>query len=1088
MAKDIKFNIKLQIDGKEQIAVASTDTKEFARQLGYVKREAADFGSKAIVFNQFSESIRNATDSLSRLSEAMSGIIRTNMQISQMTGTTGREMLKLKGNAQVLADYMDSDLNEVLIAANSLAKGFGISAGQALDMIRTGFVSGGNANGEFLDILREYPRYFKEAGISAEEFIAITVNAAQQGIFSDKGVDAIKEANIRIREMTTATAAALDGIGISSVAVQQALQEGTMTTFDVMQQVSARLKELPASASAVGTAIADIFGGPGEDAGLEYIKTLDNITLNLGSVKEAAGDTADSMEKQIKRLQGFSNAFKLFDLSGLYAWAQPAVKSIGELGLAIMALQNIRAVIPALKDFTMLLMRSAFQSKAAGAAALLMGQNAKRSAVLLRVFSGALKTGAYSATALKLALKGLMSATVIGAVFVALTSIIEAFANASGKAKAGAEELQEAEQEFINASAEAKVQIEEDIKKLKGLMDANADTAAAVQELNDKYGESFGYFQTAEQWYNTLISKSEDYIKMIGYEAQARVLASKKAELEIKREINRRKQEEVKKDISAQGPAPLLNRLLGINTWSEAELQALQRKDAEYTAADNALQNELNILRKKIKDLNVNAQLGDSGGLNSGIDISKMNLKQVREEMAKLNAELEINTDAGVAKNINARLKELEAREEALKRLNGLDANSATTGSPKDGYVPMKGSIDYLEAEMRRIYGEVTAAATEEEAEKLLKRYNETAEELRRKKVAIGLEPDEKETESYIESLERQIREKQKTLKGRLSVDARLKTTNDINNLQAQIDEEVKGKLTISAEVEPSYIVRGSTADKRQSYDNAGRRISTIRQDYEIGIIGKEDALRQIAEINDQLRRLGLNPIEVNFDADTSEVDKVTDKFSEGFQNVTSAWGGVRGIGSGVDSLTKALDENAGAWQRLTGIVDGFLGIIEGLRNVIAIIKALTGVTEAAGDAALAGSAKEVAASAASTAAKNTETTANVAAAASGAMAAHSGIPFVGIALGLAAVAAIVAAMLSLPKFAKGGIVSGPTLAMVGEYAGASGNPEVIAPLDKLRGMLVQSNGTDPRKVVFEIKGRRLVGVLNKENDLYTRN
>ena len=32
MAKDIKFNIKLQIDGKEQIAVASTDTKEFAKQ------------------------------------------------------------------------------------------------------------------------------------------------------------------------------------------------------------------------------------------------------------------------------------------------------------------------------------------------------------------------------------------------------------------------------------------------------------------------------------------------------------------------------------------------------------------------------------------------------------------------------------------------------------------------------------------------------------------------------------------------------------------------------------------------------------------------------------------------------------------------------------------------------------------------------------------------------------------------------------------------------------------------------------------------------------------------------------------------
>ena len=31
MAKDIKFNIKLQIDGREQIAIASTNAKDFAQ-------------------------------------------------------------------------------------------------------------------------------------------------------------------------------------------------------------------------------------------------------------------------------------------------------------------------------------------------------------------------------------------------------------------------------------------------------------------------------------------------------------------------------------------------------------------------------------------------------------------------------------------------------------------------------------------------------------------------------------------------------------------------------------------------------------------------------------------------------------------------------------------------------------------------------------------------------------------------------------------------------------------------------------------------------------------------------------------------
>lgn len=42
----------------------------------------------------------------------------------------------------------------------------------------------------------------------------------------------------------------------------------------------------------------------------------------------------------------------------------------------------------------------------------------------------------------------------------------------------------------------------------------------------------------------------------------------------------------------------------------------------------------------------------------------------------------------------------------------------------------------------------------------------------------------------------------------------------------------------------------------------------------------------------------------------------------------------------------------------------------------------------------------------------------------------------------------------SIPALATGGIVSSPTLAMVGEYSNASSNPEVITPLDKLNGML----------------------------------
>lgn len=150
-----------------------------------------------------------------------------------------------------------------LIATNALSKQFGISANEALQLVKDGFLSGADANGEFLDTLKEYPAYFKEAGISADQFVAIVAQTNKMGIFSDKGVDAIKEANLRLREMTTATAAALDGIGISSEQVQKDLQTGTKTTFDVIQDVSAKLAELPDNAATVGAAIADIFGGPG---------------------------------------------------------------------------------------------------------------------------------------------------------------------------------------------------------------------------------------------------------------------------------------------------------------------------------------------------------------------------------------------------------------------------------------------------------------------------------------------------------------------------------------------------------------------------------------------------------------------------------------------------------------------------------------------------------------------------------------------------------------------------------------------------------------------------------------------------------
>jgi hypothetical protein len=67
-----------------------------------------------------------------------------------------------------------------------------------------------------------------------------------------------------------------------------------------------------------------------------------------------------------------------------------------------------------------------------------------------------------------------------------------------------------------------------------------------------------------------------------------------------------------------------------------------------------------------------------------------------------------------------------------------------------------------------------------------------------------------------------------------------------------------------------------------------------------------------------------------------------------------------------------------------------------------------------------------------------------------------------------------------LIPFANGGIVSGPTSALVGEYTGARTNPEVIAPLSKLQNIMGGN-------VTFTISGDSLVGTLNRANKTRAR-
>lgn len=920
MAGKSTISITFRLDGdSKEFKELTTDAAGLKKVLQSAIAPAENLKKSLINWSQgvqaidaITNTVSTVSSALSQFSDRMKGLQSANIAITQLTGKTGDEMLKLRSKVQAVSEHFGTDFNETLRAANALSKGFGISMEDAMKLVQDGLVSGANAGGDFIDTVREYPRYFKEAGLSAEDFIAITTNAAQQGVFSDKGVDVIKEGNLRIREMTTATADALNGIGISAEKVQADLQAGSITTFDVMQMVAAKLNELPASSAAVGTAIADIFGGPGEDAGLEYIKTLANIQLNMDAVKAATQGTAEQQERQIQMQENLKNGLSgLIDLSAIYTDVKPYVDLTAQIGMAAMGIGGLIKTVKAM-NIQQAILKTRIVAVAAAQKMVTIATTAW--------------------TAIQKVLNLVLTANPIGLIITAIgalvAGLIAAYKNCDGFRKI-VDKVWEAIKPLANAI-------------MNGL-------AKAFEWLVEKCKEAW-------QWLKNILG-----------------LGKQKVEVVV--EVSKPKT-----------PAPKL------------DMDKPNASDYTYTPTAGA---------GKV-----------TGAAKPKWTEDADNLKEITDNVQILNNKLQ-TASVEEAVLINQQIELWEQKADAIRNAGKAgEDNTPLWKEDADTLREINDNIQILNEKLQDATAEEAAAINQQIAA-----WNAKAEAIKNAGAAVDNTPLWKEDASTLQDIG--------------------------DNIQILTDQ------LQTATVDEAALINQQIAawnEKAEAIKNAGKETEKVA-----GSTGK--ALMQ-------------------------------------------GWSGIKGIGSSIEGITNALQGNGNAWQTVVGIVDGFLGLYQGFQTVIQIIGTLTGVTNmltaakqseaiataTASTTAVTGAAQEMAASAALAATKNVETTSNVAAAASGALAAYSGIPFVGIALGLAAVAAIIAAMASLPKFAKGGIVSGPTLAMVGEYAGASGNPEVIAPLDKLRGMLAQPASMDFSKVRFEIKGRTLVGILEKESDLIKRN
>lgn len=243
------------------------------------------------------------------------GIAEATRLTHEFTGLTGDELVSVRNEIQAIADTMGKEYKETLSTVDALMANYGLTAQQSMKVVEDGFASGADLSGDMLSKIQQYAPTFHDAGISADQMVAI-LQQTRSGIFSDKGLDIITMASKRIREMSTGTRSALEGIGIDVNKVQDDLASGARSTFDFVQEISTKMKNFGADSQQVGSVLKDVFGRQGADAGIKLIEQLDTMSTSLEEVKKQTGEWGKYQEEDIKAVAELNGAWSaLFDLT-----------------------------------------------------------------------------------------------------------------------------------------------------------------------------------------------------------------------------------------------------------------------------------------------------------------------------------------------------------------------------------------------------------------------------------------------------------------------------------------------------------------------------------------------------------------------------------------------------------------------------------------------------------------------------------------------------------------------------------------------------------------------------------------------------
>ncbi|WP_052326037.1 phage tail tape measure protein [Pectobacterium brasiliense] len=259
---------------------------------------AAQNAEASAMGSQYSRIIKSINSD--GVSDDLSHIASTVSAVRSSLGALGEvgeaELDRISRKALDMQSVLGGDTAEhIQIAAIMMKNGLARSSDEAFDLMTAGMQRvSTQMRGELPEILHEYSTHFRNMGYSGSEAMTLLVNMAQQGKFAlDKTGDAVKEFSIRGSDLSKASVAAYDTIGLNAKRVASAIASGGAQARNAMQQTAQGLLKIKDPAERANAAIA-LFGTPIEDLSIDQIP---NFLSALANTKDQFSDVSGTAER-----------------------------------------------------------------------------------------------------------------------------------------------------------------------------------------------------------------------------------------------------------------------------------------------------------------------------------------------------------------------------------------------------------------------------------------------------------------------------------------------------------------------------------------------------------------------------------------------------------------------------------------------------------------------------------------------------------------------------------------------------------------------------------------------------------------------